>query len=180
MPAAVILAAGASRRLGRPKQLVEFDGEPLVHRIAKVALSACDPVAVVTGAVPLEGALAALPVALVDNVFWAEGIASSIRAGIAWATSADAVVLLTCDQVELDSEHLCALIRASDGDRLAASRYAGVLGIPAVFPRAFFPVLLALAGDHGAQPLLAPAVPVDWPQGARDLESAADLRKLRY
>jgi len=175
MPAAVILAAGASRRLGRPKQLVEVDGEPLVHRIARMALTACEPVAVVAGAVPLRDALVDLPIALVDNVFWAEGVASSIRAGVAWAEPADSVVLLTCDQVLLDPAHLRALIRASEEGRLAASRYDGVLGVPAVFPRAYFPVLLALSGDRGAQPLLEPAVPVDWPAGARDLDTEADL-----
>lgn len=175
MTAAVVLAAGASRRLGRPKQLVEVRGEPLVRRIARIALSACDPVAVVSGAVPLQGALAGLPVAIVDNVFWAEGVASSIRAGITWASSAEAVVLLTCDQALLDSAHLRALLRASADGRLAASRYEGVLGVPAVFPRAYFPVLQALRGDRGAQPLLAPAVPVDWPAGARDLDTIADL-----
>ena len=175
MPAAVILAAGTSRRLGRPKQLVELDGEPLVRRIARIALTACDPVAVVSGAVPLDGPLSGLPVEIVENVFWTEGIASSIRAGIAWAEPADAAVLLTCDQVLLDTAHLRALLHASGDGRLAASRYAGILGIPAVFPRAFFPVLLALSGDRGAQPLLEPAIPVDWPAGARDLDTLADL-----
>jgi CTP:molybdopterin cytidylyltransferase MocA len=173
--AAVLLAAGASRRLGRPKQLVELDGEPLVHRIARIALTACEPVAVVAGAVPLGDVLADLPVAIVDNVVWAEGIASSIRAGIAWASAAEAVVLLTCDQLLLDGAHLHMLIRASGGSRLAASRYEGVLGVPAVFPCELFPVLLALEGDRGAQPLLEAAVPVDWPAGARDLDTLADL-----
>lgn len=175
MPAAVILAAGESRRLGRPKQLVEQRGEPLVHRIARIALTACDRVAVVSGAVPLRNALVDLPVALVDNVFWAEGVASSIRAGVTWASQADSVLLLTCDQVLLDGAHLRALIRASTGDRPAASRYQDVLGVPAVFPRAYFPVLQALTGDRGAQPLLEAAVPVDWPAGARDLDTLADL-----
>jgi CTP:molybdopterin cytidylyltransferase MocA len=174
MPAAVILAAGASRRLGRPKQIVEIEGEPLVHRIARIALTACDDVAVVGGAVPLRDALLDLPVALVENVFWAEGISSSIRAGVTWASHADSVLLLTCDQTLLDTTHLHALLRAG---RLAASRYAGVLGVPAVFPRAYFPALLALEGDRGAQPLLEDAVPVDWPAGAHDLDTEADFTR---
>jgi molybdenum cofactor cytidylyltransferase len=175
MPAAVILAAGASRRLGRPKQLVEHDGETLVHRAARIALTTCDPVAIVAGAISLTDAVEDLPVAIVNNVFWAEGMASSIRAGIAWAAAEEAALLLTCDQLLLDSTHLRALIRAWDGGRLAASRYDGVLGVPAIFPRAYFPVLLALQGERGAQPLLAPAVPVDWPDGARDLDTSSDL-----
>ena len=172
MPAAVILAAGASRRLGRPKQLVAIDREPLIHRIARIALTACERVAVVAGAVPLRDAVVDLPIALVDNVFWAEGMASSIRAGVAWAARSDAVMLLTCDQRFLDIAHLRALAAAGG---LAASRYDGVLGVPAVFPRACFPALLALTGDRGAQPLLCDAVPVDWPDGAHDLDTVADL-----
>jgi len=173
---AIILAAGASRRLGRPKQLVEVApwGEPLVHRIARVALEVCDRVAVIEGAVPLIDALAGLPVTIVHNAAWNEGIGSSIRAGIAWASSADAALLLTCDQVDVDAAHLTRLVGPG---LLTASRYGGTLGIPAVFPRSWFPALFALRGDRGAQPLLSPsrALAVDWPAGERDLDTPADL-----
>jgi CTP:molybdopterin cytidylyltransferase MocA len=169
--AAIILAAGASRRLGRPKQLVEIAGEPLVHKIARVALEACDRVAVIEGAVSLREPLADVPVEVVRNSGWEEGIASSIRAGIRWASDADAVVLLTCDQHELAPSHLHALL----AHRFAASRYDGALGIPAVFPRGSFPALLELEGDRGAKPLLACATPVDWPGGLHDLDVPRDL-----
>jgi CTP:molybdopterin cytidylyltransferase MocA len=173
--AAIILASGASRRLGRPKQLVEIDGEPLVHKIARVALAVCDRVAVIEGAVPLREPLADVPVEVVRNSGWEEGIASSIRAGIRWASDADAAVLLTCDQHELEPSHLHALL----AHRFAASRYDGGLGIPAVFPRGSFPALLELEGDRGARPLLACATPVDWPGGTRDLDTPHDLDALR-
>lgn len=172
---AIILAAGASRRLGLPAQLVEIGGEPLVRRIAQVALAACDRVAVIEGAVPLGEPLAGVPVEVVRNSGWEEGIASSIRAGIRWASEADAAVLLTCDQHELSPSHLRALL----AHRFAASRYDGELGIPAVFPRGSFPALLELEGDRGARPLLACATPVDWPAGARDLDAPPELGTLR-
>lgn len=169
--AAIILAAGASRRLGHPKQLVAVDGEPLVRKIARVALQACDRVAVIEGAVSLREPLADLPVDVIRNSGWEEGIASSIRAGIRWAHDADAAVLLTCDQHQLEPSHLRALL----AHRFAASRYDGALGIPAVFPRGSFPALLELEGDRGAKPLLACATPVDWPGGLYDLDTPGDL-----
>jgi len=80
---AIILAAGASRRLGRPKQLVRLGGESLLRRTVRAAL-ACDPVLVVLGsqAEAMAADLAGLPVIQVLNRDWEEGMASSIRAGI--------------------------------------------------------------------------------------------------
>jgi CTP:molybdopterin cytidylyltransferase MocA len=181
---AAILAAGASRRLGRPKQLVSVEGQQLVRRMAEVALqSGCEPVAVVLGANAAEvgAAVADLPVVCLSNPEWAEGMGSSVRLAAGWAsgTALDALMLVLVDQIRLSSGHLDALRAASDhGLRIAASAYQGLLGVPAVFPRRFFPALRALKGDSGARRLLRgdfPVTAVNWPEGIYDLDRMTDL-----
>jgi len=181
---AAVLAAGASRRLGRPKQLVSVDGQQLVRRMAEVALqSGCQPVAVVLGAHAAEvgAAVAHLPVVCLSNPEWEEGMGSSVRAAASWATEAglEALILVLVDQLSLSSGHLDELLAASDqGRRIAASAYQGVLGVPAIFPRRFFPALQALEGDSGARQLLRSHLPitaVSWPAGIHDLDRMADL-----
>jgi CTP:molybdopterin cytidylyltransferase MocA len=184
---AAVLAAGASRRLGRPKQLVSVAGQRLVRRMAEVALhSGCQPVAVVLGAHATEvgAAVARLPVVRLLNPAWAEGMGSSVRVAAAWASDAalDALMLVLVDQVRLSRGHLDALRAASDrGQRIAASAYQGVLGVPAIFPRRFFPQLQALKGDSGARQLLRgnlPITAVNWPAGIDDLDRMADLVRI--
>ena len=171
---AAILAAGSSSRLGRPKQLEPIDGELLLRRTARIALAArVARVAVVLGAHRelVAPALAGLDVDILDNPGWAEGMASSVRAAVAWANTpqVDALVLLVCDQPELTTAQLDALI-ARAGTRAVASGYAGTAGVPAVFPSAMFPGLAALTGDRGARALLDDAIVVPWEAGARDLD----------
>jgi molybdenum cofactor cytidylyltransferase len=95
--ALAILAAGASTRMApRKKQLVELDGEPLVHRAARLALaSQASHVAVVLGAYAddIAPAIADLPVTRLDNPAWAEGMASSVRVAATWAATTDATAL---------------------------------------------------------------------------------------
>jgi CTP:molybdopterin cytidylyltransferase MocA len=183
---AAVLAAGASRRLGQPKQLVTVEGQELVRRMAEVALqSGCRPVAVVLGAHGAEvgAAVARVPVVCLWNSEWAEGMGSSVRSAAQWAMGAelDALVLVLVDQLRLSSGHLDALLAASDqGGRIAASAYQGVLGVPAIFPRRFFPALQALKGDSGARQLLRdnPLIAaVSWPDGVYDLDRTTDLAR---
>jgi CTP:molybdopterin cytidylyltransferase MocA len=106
---------------------------------------------------------------------------SSVRVAAGWASDAalDALMLVLVDQLRLSSGHLDALRVASDqGRHIAASAYQGVLGVPAIFPRRFFPALQALTGDSGARQLLrgdSPVTAVNWPDGIYDLDQAADL-----
>lgn len=182
----IVLAAGASRRLGRPKQLLPVRGGPLVRAIAAEArASSSAQVAVVIGAGAglIAPALDDLDVTLLWNGGWREGVASSIRAGIRWAAAsgADAAIVCACDQPRLDRAHLDRLIAASDGARRAVgSRYGRTVGVPALFPRAAFAELLALHGDLGARRVLASSAPaiVEWPDGAVDLDTPADLDEL--
>lgn len=158
--AAIVLAAGESRRLGRCKQLMEIDGVPLIRRAALNALATAPlQVLVVLGADPdpIRRALNGLAVECVDCAQWSEGMGASLRAGLARVRSeADAALLLLCDQPALDTAHLAALLaRWRERPALAvASRYAGVRGVPALLPRPWFRSLAALRGDAGARDLL--------------------------
>ncbi|HEY5936845.1 MAG TPA: nucleotidyltransferase family protein, partial [Kofleriaceae bacterium] len=182
-----VLAAGGSRRLGRPKQLVELGGEPLVHRIAETCVELrSGPVAVVLGAeaTAIGTALGDLRVARIANPAWQTGIASSIRAAVDWARAAGvhALAIVLADQPRLAVHHLAALRDAwLAGAPIAASRFAGVVGAPAIFDRSTWDALAALTGDHGAGRLLRDRqdlVAIDWPDGALDVDTEADVAAL--
>jgi molybdenum cofactor cytidylyltransferase len=186
---AIVLAAGASRRLGRPKQLVRVAGETLLARTLRVVGEATsEPIFVVLGAyrdeiaanVDLSGAH------VVANPDWEQGIASSIRAGIRALLDLDpdarAVLLLVCDQLRLTTDHLRGLIEAHEraGEPLiVASHYADATGIPAIFPASQFANLLALEGDAGARYLLrnpeCTVVEVEFSGGDIDIDTPSDL-----
>ena len=157
--AAVLLAAGGSSRLGRPKQLLEWRGEPLVRRAARAALDAgVDELIVVAGSdrAAIDGALDGLTLRVVTNSSWTDGIGSSIACGVR-AANADAVLLLLSDQPAIDSKLLRQLVDAGRaGHEMVACRYAGVLGVPALFAgKQALACLTELEGDHGARALLA-------------------------
>jgi CTP:molybdopterin cytidylyltransferase MocA len=187
--AAVIVAAGASRRLGQPKQLVMVDGEPLLQRAIRCAGEAgASPIFVVLGAYRdrVETAIDFGGAAIVVNDDWEEGLASSIRAGVRAAEidTADAagLLLMTCDQPRVTEEHLRQMIDKFDAQLeriLITSTYAGVRGIPAIFPREAHGELLALRGDKGARALLQKplwhVIEVPLEGGEIDIDSPDDL-----
>lgn len=169
--AAVVLAAGFSRRLGRPKHLVELAGETLLARAVRVANEAgLFPVYVVLReATVVPGAVTVL------NEEASEGMASSIRCGIAVAGEVEGVVVIACDQVLLTAEHLRMLV----GRGVCGSGYAGRVGVPAFFPRAAFGELMKLRGDVGARALLRGAKVVGNEALATDVDTEEDLRRAR-
>jgi molybdenum cofactor cytidylyltransferase len=187
---AAVLAAGGSSRLGRPKQLLLLEGEPLVRRAARAALEAgLAPVVVVVGARADEvrAALAGLPVEVLENAVWEEGLASSVRLAVGRLSEAGvrAAALLGCDQPHLTAAHLARLdqARLASGALVVASEYAGVRGVPAVFDAVLFPELRALDGDRGARPVIARepsrVVGVPFPGGEVDVDRPEDWERLR-
>jgi len=192
---AIVLAAGASCRLGQPKQLLLMDGETLIERAIRLAAeSGAVPVFVILGA-NFERICAAVPfnqlphAILVINGEWAQGMASSIRTALRplsiIAPQAEGVLIMGCDQPRLTAGHLRALLQAfaeQSAPSIVASAYAGVLGIPAVFPRQVFADLGALRGDKGARTLLVkppcPLASVPFPGGEVDIDEKADLAQL--
>lgn len=184
---AIILAAGGSRRLGRAKQLVTHRGETLLARVIRVACEAgAWPVVVVLGAEceAIKGAVNLSCVRLVSNANWVKGIATSIHVGLRAVEEdlPDGALILTCDQPRLTAEHLRALVEVFDEGKIAASAYAGDVGVPAIFPRAMFTKLYALSGDEGARSLLNGGghamVCVDFPGGEVDVDTPEDMAAL--
>ena len=180
--AAILLAAGSSSRLGQPKQLLPFRRTTLLRLMATEARAACDDVVVIVGARAdaMREALRGADVAILHNDEWTEGMASSVRLGVAWAAARGASALvMVADQPRLDRAHLARLVDAHrNGARIAASAYAGIVGVPAVFAPDTFVALRGLRGDEGARRVLRSSrdvVAIDWPEGARDVDVAASL-----
>lgn len=187
----VVLAAGGSRRLGRPKQLVRHRLRPLVvHAVTAVrnVLPAATLI-VVVGAEALKMRLALrrtrCNVHIVANPGWANGLATSLRIGVAAAPrGARAALVLLVDQPRVGPpalERLLAAWRRRPGVP-AAARYEGRAGAPAILPRRHWRALRSLHGDEGARALLRQGdalTLVDIPEAALDIDTPADLAKLR-
>jgi CTP:molybdopterin cytidylyltransferase MocA len=140
----IVLAAGFSRRRGSPKQFVIIDGETLIHRAARIASEVGDVIVVTTPP------FADLDFPVVINEAAEEGIASSIRAGV--AACDDDVLITLCDQPHVTADHLRALVNASAP--IAATAYSGTIGVPAYFAREFRDELMTLRGDQGAKRII--------------------------
>lgn len=162
---AIILAAGAATRYGKPKQLLDYHGEPFVRRIAKTALAAgLSPVVVVSGAnaEAVEAAVADLDVVIIRNADWEEGQASSIRAGLdsgprpkSSLAREGAAIFLLADQPQVTA-HVLAALKARHAEELfpiVAPLIADRRGNPVLFDRVTFPDLLKLTGDVGGRAL---------------------------
>jgi molybdenum cofactor cytidylyltransferase len=187
--AIVILAAGGSRRLGRPKQLLSVLGEPLLRRVVRMAVDVDpDHLIVVLG----SSAYDCVPVIkdcgvdIVVNPFWESGLAGSIRLGVERAEEqgASSVLFLLADQPWLNSEVIGRFLERVNGqtDAIISARYDGILGAPMMFGSDWFPQLKNLEGDQGARNLVAKeggrVEVIDWSEGALDLDTPEDLNTL--
>jgi len=185
---AVVLAAGGSRRLGRPKQLVELAGEPLVRHCVRRALAAAVPGVLVVVGAQAEAVLAALrdlPVRIVINARWEQGMSTSIQAAVdALPADAQGVLFMLADQPFVPVEHLQALVSTwrAQPQAIVATAYDDGVGVPAIFPRSRFEDLRALRGDTGARRVLrahaAEVIGIACAQAAIDIDTEADLQRL--
>ena len=181
---AVVLAAGGSSRLGRPKQLLTRDGETLVHRALRlVSTTSPSRMLVVVGAWSDQviDALADSACEIVHNADWQRGLATSLHAVAESLGSFNGPVLVIgCDQPALDSEHLRTLLihAHSAPSRVAVTRYGDVSGVPVVVPAAWF-WQDGIVGDQGFGPLLR-ALPatalgaIDAPELGFDIDTPED------
>lgn len=188
---AVVLAAGSSSRMGRPKQTLQYRGESLLRWAALAALGAgCRPVVVVTGANAglSRRELDGLDVREVFNPLWETGMASSIRAGVEGLLSADAdvdaAVLLLCDQPHVTADVISRLVDAhhTNGSPIVASAYGENFGVPVLFGRTHFAELTRLEGVAGAKQVIkrfaAEARFLSFPGGEVDVDTPEDFSRL--
>jgi molybdenum cofactor cytidylyltransferase len=185
---AIVLAAGASRRFGSPKQLARVAGQSLLQRaIAHATDSIGAGVTVVLGAhaAAIAETLPPGSASLLINRNWEEGIASSIRLGVQRLPGAcDGVMIVLADQPLVGSQTLQRLITACRRQRrqIIASHYASVTGVPAIFPRWCFPDLSSLRGDQGARVVIRRyaqhVVRLVHPEAAVDIDYPEDLLEI--
>ncbi|MDW7693544.1 nucleotidyltransferase family protein [Flammeovirgaceae bacterium SG7u.111] len=185
----VVLAAGQSSRMGKPKQLLPVNGQPMLRRVAKTALSADNTkVTVVLGAnaEACTEVLASLPVQIVVNKNWENGMGSSINSGLASALKqnpeTDAVLLLLADQPFVTSKHINALQKLASTSKksIIASSYSEIVGVPILLKKKYFSDLLKLNANKGAK-LIVKANPDDiqsipFPEAAKDIDTLEDFQ----
>jgi molybdenum cofactor cytidylyltransferase len=185
----IVLAAGGSSRMGKPKQLLDFEGAPLVRRAAAAALGArLGPVFVVVGcnAHAVLAALDGLDIVAVRNERWDAGMGTSILAGLdtADARAVDAALFMTADQPLIGVKQIARLAQTYREARKAivASRYAGTMGIPALFNRSTFGALRRIAPDKGCKAIIVAAgdnaALVDCPEAAVDIDTPEEYARL--
>ncbi|WP_157474080.1 nucleotidyltransferase family protein [Flavihumibacter petaseus] len=188
----IILAAGASTRMGQAKQLLTYQEDALVVHAIRTAQATGLRVIVVTGnhheAVErtIRQALEQTMPDIMLNGEWQEGMAASIRAGIRYAEQqvpgSDGYLLMTCDQPLITTEHLQRLVAAAQGtpDRIAATRYGDTRGVPVYFPATYRVNLSGITGDRGARSLLEKfkehVIEVPFEAGAVDMDTPEDYQ----
>ncbi|MEH1939223.1 MAG: nucleotidyltransferase family protein [Nostoc sp.] len=187
----IILAAGAATRMGRPKQLLSYQGRSLILHAVEVALASfCQPIIVVLGAYieEIKPELMPKPVQIVENSQWQEGMSSSIRVGInallATNSKLDAAIVSLADQPLVYPQVFNQLIQCYQDTQkiIIASKYNETVGVPALFSNALFPELMQLEGAKGAKALIQKYTDtrllVAIPEAAIDIDTPDDYEQL--
>lgn len=192
--AAVLLVAGKSQRLGFPKQTYIYQGESLIKRQFRIMqASQLKKIYLLTGAYRNECVLE-----MQDETNWQEiynshfslGMGSSIKSAVNYFAKEEpglkGLLFCVCDQIMLTSQHIDQLAQTFCNQSVAtlvASTYSNTIGIPAIFPRKFFPDLLKLEDHQGAKTILRdkkyPCLTVALPGGEIDIDRPEDLVRFR-
>lgn len=187
----IVLAAGSSGRLGKPKQLLDYKGKNLLqYLIDEATESSANYTVVVLGSEVglIQAKLETGNIHMVINDDWEEGMASSIRCGINELQkinpSVEAAILMVCDQPFVTTSLLNDLITThrETGKSIVTSNYDNTAGPPALFHKSIFPELLQLTGDKGAKQVVEAhpkeLATVSFPKGSIDIDTAADYDSL--
>ena len=184
------MAAGSSSRLGRPKQLINYQGKTLIQKAIEAAQdSAADDLVVVLGSRSdlIQTGIESKEVPVLFHANWEEGMSSSMQCGLRHlleTSQVEQVILMLCDQPYVSQGLLDQLMDGKKSSRkgIVASSYAGTVGVPALFDQDYFPELLALKGTEGAKKVIlnhqADTFIVDFPLGAIDLDTEEDVQKF--
>ena len=187
----IILAAGKASRMGKPKQLLTYQGISLISHAVKIALnSICKPVVVVLGAYAeqIKPQIDKFPIQIVENPHWQTGMSSSIRAGITAIKESnsklDAVIIALADQPLINSAVFNQLIQSYQQTEniIIASAYDDIVGVPALFNQSLFSELMQLQGDKGAKYLMRKyqneVLTIKIPEAGIDIDTPDDYEKL--
>jgi molybdenum cofactor cytidylyltransferase len=188
---AIVLAAGESSRLGRPKQLLEYNGRTFLQNSVQIAIaSGVQKVVVVLGAhaEKIKKEIAGGDVHLVENTEWKEGMASSIRSGLQAISEIDpgveSVILMVCDQPFVTASLLNELITVHQktGKPIVACSYENTFGPPVLFHKTIFQELLQLRGDVGARGIVSKHTGevelIPFPKGTYDIDTDTDYARI--
>ena len=188
----LIMAAGASRRLDQPKQLIDYQGQSLIRRILHEAINAeIGDITVITGYNhhEIEKEIQDLKVNVFYNEEWEEGLGASIRNGLKYVLGrkpeTNAILLTMVDQPFVDADHLKKLAKAYDPSRpmIIASAYSSTFGVPVLFDSQYFEEMKQLKGDEGGKKIfvnyLRNIVEIPFIQGAIDIDEKKDLKTLK-
>ncbi|MEB3180115.1 MAG: nucleotidyltransferase family protein [Nostocaceae cyanobacterium] len=188
----IILAAGASTRMGKPKQLLLYQGRSFLQHTIETALnSQCRPILVILGAnaAKINPKISNFTVQIVENQQWSEGMSASIRVGmealIAVQKNITAVVITLCDQPFLSAAIIKKIfdVYLATDKPIVACQYADTLGVPALFSRAIFSELMNLQAGMGAKYIINKyhhdVLSVPFPEGAIDIDTPQDYEQLK-
>ncbi len=191
MTGVIILAAGASLRLGRPKQNLLYKGKTLLQHALDAASGVDDGrVVLVTGANETDLLLSPSQNAFIKvyNPEWTEGMGTSVRTGmqclLSMESDVSSVIMMLCDQPFVNSAFLNLMIneKFQRGKGIVASAYGQTLGAPVLFDKKYFSNLLGLESTEGAKKLLSQfkdqVTSVGFPQGAVDIDTEEDYKAL--
>ncbi len=189
--AIMILAAGASTRMGTPKQLLLYQGRSFLRYITEIAIaSVCQPVVIVLGAnaEQIHPQIKQLPVKVVKNLDWACGMSTSIKSGIELLNNLpqkiEAVVITLCDQPFVSPQIINQLVDAyySTKKSIIACEYEDTLGVPALFSQTFFSELTALKETSGAKKVINNNInevfSIPFSLGNIDIDTPKDYQQL--
>jgi molybdenum cofactor cytidylyltransferase len=191
MTVCLLLAAGSSSRMGKPKMLLTFNNKTFLQHIIDETKKLSDaPLLVVTGCYHSLTApiLTAQNIPYIENKNWQEGMGSSIQTGVEYILSkypdTENIIITVCDQPHISFSLFNKLIEAhtKTGKNIIASTYNGTAGTPVLFGKKYFEQLRQLKGQYGAKKIIQQfsqdVFCIDFPEGATDIDTPEDYKAL--